>query len=179
MITERDMTLGMDWRGEKVTGWYVSEKLDGCRAYWDGETLWSRSGKVVQAPAEFLSQLPAGVALDGKIYCGPGQLKAASNAVRLGGKHWAEDISFVVFDAPGAQGSWPWRLLAATEAIGARKSVGVVSVIDTVTDKAHVKSMLADVLSRGGEGLMLRNPDVEVYERKRTANLLKVKRWPR
>ena len=35
-MNERQMTLGQDYAGEDLSGWFLSEKFDGCRAYWDG-----------------------------------------------------------------------------------------------------------------------------------------------
>ena len=35
---------GYDWNNEDPKGWYMSEKLDGVRAYWDGEQFWSKRG---------------------------------------------------------------------------------------------------------------------------------------
>ena len=46
-------------------GWWVSEKLDGVRASWDGKVLRFRSGRTLPAPAWFLAALPP-VALDGE-----------------------------------------------------------------------------------------------------------------
>lgn len=64
-MDETGMMHGQDWRGEDLAGWYAAEKLDGCRAYWDGTTLWSRGGLAIKAPAEVLVGLPPGFALDG------------------------------------------------------------------------------------------------------------------
>ena len=41
-----------------VTKYLVSEKLDGVRAIWDGETLRFRSGKQINAPKWFVDGLP-------------------------------------------------------------------------------------------------------------------------
>jgi len=64
------MMHGMDYLGDDVSGWLMSEKLDGCRAYWDGGKMWSRGGKQILLPNEMLAALPAGVALDGEIHAG-------------------------------------------------------------------------------------------------------------
>jgi DNA ligase-1 len=37
---------GIDWCNEDPTGWYMSEKLDGIRAYWDGNQFWSKRGTI-------------------------------------------------------------------------------------------------------------------------------------
>jgi ATP-dependent DNA ligase len=59
------MMLSESWDLEKMdpTGWWMSEKLDGCRAYWTGDRLISRSNKEWEAPAWFLeSTYPIAIA---------------------------------------------------------------------------------------------------------------------
>src|SRR6516225_3743896 len=41
-----------------LSGWWMSEKLDGVRAYWDGERFLSRLGNLYHAPDWFLEGLP-------------------------------------------------------------------------------------------------------------------------
>lgn len=50
-------------------GWWISEKLDGMRAYWDGKQLLSRLGNVIHAPDYFVANLP-GDPLDGELFLG-------------------------------------------------------------------------------------------------------------
>jgi hypothetical protein len=38
--------------GKYVRGWSACQKLDGCRGYWDGTTMWSRSGRSIPLPRE-------------------------------------------------------------------------------------------------------------------------------
>src|SRR5262245_12681473 len=40
-------------------GWWLSEKLDGVRAYWDGQKFLSRLGNVFHAPDWFTKGLPS------------------------------------------------------------------------------------------------------------------------
>ena len=39
-----ELMLLQDWEGQEVSGWLMSEKMDGVRAYWDGKKLISRNG---------------------------------------------------------------------------------------------------------------------------------------
>lgn len=97
----RPLLLAHPWDPAKVdpTGWWVSDKLDGIRAYWDGEgALWSRRGKrFAKAPAEYLALLPQGMPLDGELYLGPGRFNDTVRAVK-GHAGWGE-LRYVVFDA--------------------------------------------------------------------------------
>src|SRR5262245_61120536 len=50
-----------------LSGWWMSEKLDGVRAYWDGKQFLSRQGNLYHAPAWFTAGLPE-VPLDGELW---------------------------------------------------------------------------------------------------------------
>src|SRR5437773_1131861 len=63
------------------TGWLLSEKLDGVRAYWDGDRLWSRLGNPFHAPAWFLDGLPA-LPLDGELWLGRKKFQRTVSIVR-------------------------------------------------------------------------------------------------
>ena len=58
---------GYDRKNEDPTGWYMSEKLDGIRAYWDGTQFWSKSGKLINLPDSFKEGLPD-FHLDGELW---------------------------------------------------------------------------------------------------------------
>ena len=51
------------------TGWFISEKLDGVRAYWSGEGFYSRNGNQFHAPAWYTKDLPK-EPLDGELWAG-------------------------------------------------------------------------------------------------------------
>jgi len=168
MIDESQMTLGRDWRGEDLRGWLVSEKLNGCRAYWDGAHLWTRGGNIIAAPPSFTRELPKGLHLDGEIWCGRGQQEAARWAVQYGNFTGAEH--FVVFDAPEARGTWQQRIAEA-----GRLWRDVVR-FEVCQSRRWLMERLRDVQAGGGEGLVARNPIITSYEVARTANFLKIKK---
>lgn len=160
------MTLGRDYEGQPVVGWDASEKLDGCRAYWDGAALWTRGGNEIHAPDWFRRDLPAHVHLEGEVYAGRGMFTEARLAVQHG--RFTRRCRFVAFDAPEVDGPWIKRIGEAARHVEAVSPWRVES-------KRQLACKLDDVLSGGGEGLMLRNPGVVEYERGRTASLLKLK----
>jgi len=55
--------------GMDISGWYMSEKLDGVRTYWNGEELLSRQGNAFAAPPWFLADFPP-FELDGELWRG-------------------------------------------------------------------------------------------------------------
>ena len=172
-MNDLQLQHGYDWQGEDLTGWYLSEKHDGCRAYWDGATLWTRGGNVVKLPDDW--HLPAGIALDGELYDGGGTAGRArcSTAMRYGGRHFTGTMRFVAFDAPAAAVDWADRIrFAALVLDGNPHAVAVEWRICHGTNDAI--AFMRAIQSRGGEGLMLRRPGV-LYTPGRTRDLLKVK----
>src|SRR5690606_22740160 len=61
--------------------YWVSEKLDGVRGYWDGQTLRFRSGSPIRAPAWFVAGLPA-TAIDGELWLGRQRFDEVSGLLR-------------------------------------------------------------------------------------------------
>ena len=157
---------GQDWDGRELCGYYISEKLDGCRAYWDGAHLYTKTGNIINAPS-ITATLPAGFAMDGEIYAGRGRFEDARLFVQHG-KH-PERVQFIAFDAPSEAGKdWPARL----QAIRAH-GVPCVDCVQagTMGDVLHA---LTAVLDAGGEGLMARRAGT-AYKPGRSHNLLKLK----
>ena len=82
-------------------GWLISEKLDGVRAYWDGQTLWSRYGNKMSPPKWFLNKLPKDIALDGELFTKRDDFENATKIVRnMPTTGTWKDISFSIYDAP-------------------------------------------------------------------------------
>jgi DNA ligase-1 len=64
------LLLAERWdNAQDLAGGWLSEKLDGVRAYWDGKSLISRLGNRFHAPDWFLEGLPE-IALDGELWIG-------------------------------------------------------------------------------------------------------------
>ncbi|HEY5922659.1 MAG TPA: DNA ligase [Kofleriaceae bacterium] len=157
------------------TGWWMSEKLDGVRAYWDGEAFMSRLGNKFYAPDWFIADLPADT-LDGELWVGRKQFSQTISIVRSGtqSQEWKK-VQYVVFDAPNARGFFEDRLQHA-EKVLKRAGAPHARFLEHVTCNGvtHLRQELARVESLGGEGLMLRRPKSN-YEVGRSSSLLKVK----
>jgi DNA ligase-1 len=153
-------------------GWWLSEKLDGLRAYWDGARLISRLGNPFHAPDYFLAGLPAHP-LDGELFLARKSFQKTTAIVRRQDKSdlWKQ-IRFLIFDAPGHGGAFEDRL-ALVQSLPAHPYAS--SHPHTLCRGAdHLKGELAKVEALGGEGLMLRQPRSQ-YAVGRSATLLKVK----
>lgn len=118
-----------DPQKHSVGGWYVSTKLDGMRALWDGgftrgmacadipfanvdkharyveerisTGLWSRYGQPIYAPNWWLDSLPH-IILDGELYAGRGHFQYVTSTVKQlhpVDSDWKK-IQYFVFDSP-------------------------------------------------------------------------------
>jgi len=166
------MEHGVDWTGQDLAGWYLSEKLHGCRAYWDGQELWSRGGMKVKLPPSWRSALPVGVQLDGEVYDGHDGVYRCGAALRYG--RLADSMQFIVFDAPTLKGSWPERLRGAASSLPESAVVRCVEYRVCMGLDDAIQE-LQQVRGRGGEGFMLRAPDHR-YTAGRSRSLVKFTR---
>ena len=170
------LLLAHTWENDvDLTGWWLSEKLDGVRAYWDGSAFLSRLGNRYHAPDWFVEGLPE-VPLDGELWGGRKRFQKTISIVRRQDRsdHWKE-ISFVVFDAPALKEPFENRLAFLRERLPHGEHAHAAAHVQEVckgTD--HLRAELARVEALGGEGLMLRKPG-SLYEVGRSATLLKVK----
>jgi DNA ligase 1 len=157
------------------TDWWLSEKLDGVRAYWDGKQFLSRLGNLFHAPDWFIAGLPT-VPLDGELWLGRKMFQRAVSIVRRQDKNelW-KDISYVVFDAPGLDKGFEARLKFVGECLG-QNCPRYARPHEHIQCKGvqHLKQELARLEALGGEGLMLRRAGSR-YESGRSSTLLKVK----
>lgn len=158
--------------------YWVSEKLDGVRAFWDGRTLRFRSGETIQAPAWFLAGLPP-IALDGELWMGRGAFDRLSGIVRKREPvdHEWRALRFMVFELPGAPGTFTERI-ARMRAVVAAAGVPWLEVVPQrrVSDRAALNREFERVLRAGGEGLMLHRADAP-WLTGRSPALLKMKPW--
>ena len=138
MLTESDMILAVNWQGIDLTGSIASEKLNGCRVEWDGESFWTRSGNRVNAPAWFTKGLPKR-RINGEIHCGRGVgignnnsgYKVAMRAVVHGGDWFRETdngeaIRFTALYLPDVCGSWADRQLATRTTVRSCKHAAAI-----------------------------------------------------
>ena len=170
------LLLAHSWENDlELTGWWMSEKLDGVRAYWDGARFISRLGNEFLAPDWFIAGMPK-IPLDGELWIERKSFQKTVSIVRRQDKsdHWKQ-IQYLVFDAPACSDQFEERLkfLAATLKSAQLKHVQphdhqLCRGVD------HLQAELQRVEALGGEGLMLRQPG-SMYEVGRSSTLLKVK----
>jgi len=173
-----ELLLAEAWTGETdITGWWMSEKLDGVRAYWNGSTFLSRLGNEFLAPEWFTAGLPEHP-LDGELWLGRKAFQRAVSIVRRRDRseHWRE-LKYVVFDVPGMEAPFEDRTGHLTDLLTRSPLEFVRPHPQTLCRGAeHLADELARLATLGGEGVMLRQPGSR-YVAGRSATLLKVKQF--
>ena len=172
------MELAGAWRsGLKLSEWWVSEKYDGIRAWWDGQNLLTRGGLRLAAPDWFTRGWPR-VPLDGELWAGRGGFARVQSTVlrqQPDDEAWRR-IRFMAFDMPEHGGNFDARLQALRASLSKSPSDDTLQLAEQrrVASEAELKKLLASTTKAGGEGLVLHHGGAP-YQAGRSANLLKLK----
>ena len=162
--------------GLPLQDYWVSEKYDGVRGFWDGRTLRTRGGETVRAPAWFTAGWPE-VPMDGELWAGRGRFSHAQSTTRQqqpGDVAWRQ-IRFMVFDLPGDKGTFDQRLPALSALVESLGQPWVQAVPQRrVANDAALQALLHRTVRAGGEGLMLHR-GASLYRAGRSDDLIKVK----
>jgi DNA ligase 1 len=165
--------------GVVLADYWVSEKYDGVRGYWDGHQLLTRGGEHVAAPAWFTAGWPA-TPMDGELWAGHGQFQKAVSTVRQQTPDTGTDAAwrgmrFMVFDLPAQGGPFTDRIPALDRLVAGIGQPWVQPVKQfRVADHATLQALLKKTVRAGGEGLVLHRGD-SLYKGVRNDDLLKYK----
>lgn len=167
-----------------IADYWVSEKLDGIRARWDGSELRTRNGNKIFAPAWFTAKWPKAT-IDGELWIGRGkfertasivlstltnvELHSVTNALSstksitdataatrsVSSKRWTK-IRFMAFDMPMTGELFQNRLnmLNRLSEITPNPTFAVIPQFKLTSIDA-LEEKLNQVTQEGGEGLML------------------------
>ena len=185
-------------------GWRASEKYDGYRALfcYDDEGnphFYSRTGKEFNSPQWFLEAMPSNKNLKGKII--DGELWAGRENFQLMGtvrkkvpvpEEWI-DIQFVVYDITNIDKGFEDRLKDLQKIIKIAKEKWEVIIKKNmeypynnlkcpiyfteqkkVTSHKMMDEFYKNIISNGGEGIMIKRPD-SIYKNGRSSDMLKYK----
>jgi len=162
--------------GMALADYWVSEKYDGVRGYWDGHTLRTRGGETVAAPAWFTAGWPT-TPMDGELWAGRGRFAHAQSTTR----HQQPDAAawrqmrFMVFDLPAHGGVFDERLAALKTLVASIQQNWVQAVPQQrVATDAALQALLQRTVRSGGEGLMLHKGS-SLYRSGRSDDLIKLK----
>lgn len=167
-------------QSHRLSDYWVSEKYDGYRAYWNGQVLLSRAGNPLAVPPWFTKNFPR-QPLDGELWLGRGQFQELSSLVKLGAGKWSDprwhQVRFMAFDLPAENSVFDQRLQTLEVVI---KAAGIDWLIMVEQKKVATQALLLEqleqVTSAGGEGLML-HLGSSLYRGKRSNDLLKLKQY--
>ncbi|MES1926004.1 DNA ligase [Salinisphaera sp. T31B1] len=162
--------------GVDLDDYWVSEKFDGVRGYWDGGRLLTRGGTVIAVPAWFTAGWPD-TPLDGELWTGYGEFARVSGIVRsqeADDTAWRQ-VTYRVFDLPAHAGDFDRRVPAIDAAVASIDQPWVRAIEQFhVADTRALEAALHRVLERGGEGLILHRGTAD-YRPGRSDDLLKLK----
>lgn len=172
-----------------VSGWYLSEKYDGQRGIWiaSEETMYSRNGNEVLIP-KWLKQLlidSDAPDLDGELYLGPGNFGGTGifRKKKVDEKAWLA-VSFLVFDLPSCHHIFSSRLIKLDKAIENIRHnwnekrecpVKLVKQLKLASIR-DIQFHFDKIISSGGEGVILKDPNGYYQNGKRCHTMLKYKK---
>lgn len=145
-----------------VRDYWVSEKYDGVRGYWDGKQrqMYSRNGTVIALPNDFAAQLPD-ISFDGELWIGRGQFERVVSVVRDAQPDdtaWKQ-VKYMVFELPDSQNQYGdfTQRMARIERITQHINAPNIQAVKQwrVRDRAELLRQLDTITQAGGEGLML------------------------
>jgi DNA ligase-1 len=172
--------LASVWRaGQDLGGFLVSEKLDGVRAFWDGQTLRFRSGRAIAAPGWFTAALPK-TALDGELWLGRGRFDELSGMVRRVTPLDADwhQVQYMIFDLPQATEPFSERAQRIQTVVAQTKQPWLQAVPhQRVADAHSLQTLLRSTVQAGGEGLVLHRANA-LWSPGRSDALFKLKPLP-
>lgn len=159
-----------------VPAYFVSEKLDGVRARWDGRALWTRGGHRITTPSDFVKGWPS-TPMDGELWIARSRFDVVSGIARSTRPDPAawNAVRFMVFDLPAHPGTFAERV-AAMRTLADRTAHPQLRMVEQtrLTSRTALDARLAQVVAAGGEGLMLHHADAR-YGVGRSNALLKLK----
>ncbi len=159
------------YKDQNISGWVMSEKLDGIRAYWDGDNLLTRNGNIIYAPKWFTKDYPS-FPIDGELWTKQKDFENISSIVRdkIPSNNWKQ-IKHYIFEVPNAKGGLFDRLDNLKHITS--KYIKVIKQIK-IKDKQHLDNFFKYIEKNHGEGVVVRDPS-KLYISKRTSSALKIK----
>ncbi len=177
LLSSFELQKPMQYRDQNISGWCMSEKLDGIRGYWDGRHLFTKRGYRINTPDYFIQNFPS-FPLDGELWIGRGKYEEVQSIVldTTPSSKW-KNVTYNIFEVPNAEGNFSQRIAKARKwfHLHANKFVHIIEQKKCYSHK-KLQIFLEEVIAKGGEGVIVKNPKLP-YFRGRSRNILKVKRF--
>ncbi len=162
---------------DDISQYWLSEKLDGIRGYWDGEKLATRQGNLIHTPKWFTHNWPT-TAMDGELWIGRNQFQQTLSCVRkihIVEKCWRK-VRFMIFDLPKSNDTFDQRIQIMQEISHKTNSQYLTMITQfKLSNNSQLTAKLDDIIAKEGEGLMLHLGSA-YYHTGRTANIMKLKK---
>jgi len=162
---------------DDIKAYWVSEKLDGMRGYWDGKQLLTRQGNLIHSPKWFTWNWPTTV-MDGELWLGRNQFQQTVSCVRkkiIDESCWRK-IHFMIFDLPKNTKIFTDRIKVMQQITRQTNSTYLTMIKQfKIATIEQLKQKLNDIIDNNGEGLMLHLGSA-YYTSGRTSNILKFKK---
>lgn len=174
---EIQKALIYDQNKHDIKGWFMSEKFDGIRAYWNGKELLSKNGNKIFAPKWFTKDFP-NFQLDGELWTKRDDFENIQSIVLSKDEtnNW-EKISYNIFEVPNQKGNFANRLKILEEFLNKNPNKYIKIIPQIICkDENHLNEYLEKLLTLKAEGIMLKNPHLD-YFTNRSENILKVKKF--
>ncbi len=159
-----------------VLGWYMSEKLDGIRAYWDGKELKTRKGKKIFAPKWFIEKLP-NFELDGELWTKRADFEHIQNIVmdKIPSRDW-NLVTYNIFEVPNANGDFMKRLEKVKNylAKNPNKHLKIIKQVK-INKKRDLDDFFEKLTKNGAEGVIIKDGS-KPYHTGRSKYILKLKK---
>ena len=149
----------MKYREQNISGWVMSEKLDGVRAVWNGYVLLTRQGNPLHPNNKFIQNFPP-FPLDGELWTKHGDFEQIASIVsdtNTSGR-WLT-LTYNLFEAPFSEGNFSQRLGRIKRWFDARPNpyIRIIPQIP-IKSKKTLDHFLEQIEKTGGEGVMVKNP---------------------
>jgi DNA ligase-1 len=165
------------YHGENVSGWFMSEKLDGIRGCWNGKKMMTRKGREISCPPWFLKNFPP-FELDGELWIDRNSFESVQATVmdRIPSKSWRL-VTYNIFEVPNCKGNFLQRLNKA-KAWFEKKPNQYARIITQLycKNRESLNKYLNEIESKGGEGVIVKDPGKK-YHTGRSSFVFKVKNF--
>lgn len=161
-----------------IQEYWKSEKLDGIRAIWDGETLNTRNGNPISAPDWFIDVLPS-YPLEGELWAGRGNYHLVQQTVldKTPNQSAWRKIKLMLFDVPRSAGDYKKRYFNLVHFVNNLDVEHINYITHTpIKSEQELLGYLDKIDSSQGEGVMLRKISGR-YQAGRSSDLLKLKKY--
>ncbi len=162
---------------DDIKAFWLSEKLDGIRGYWNGKQLLTRQGNLIHSPQWFTQHWPEN-AIDGELWLGRGKFQQTLSCVSKVNidEHCWQKVRFMIFDLPQNSEIFTLRIQVMQQLVKQTNSPYLLMIKQfKLQNSQQLDNKLNSIIENKGEGLMLHRGNAHYYVG-RTANMMKLKK---